>query len=68
MLFLALVFFAFGGEAGVQRNGAQSAADASALAAAKESRSLLEAELKTHLADPDYFASVFNGGLSGGEL
>ncbi|GAA2981179.1 hypothetical protein JCM13580A_23320 [Streptomyces drozdowiczii] len=64
VLFLALVFFAFG-EAGVQRNGAQSAADASALAAAKESRSLLEAELKTHLADPDYFASVFNGAFPG---
>ena len=64
-LFLALVFFAFG-EAGVQRNGAQSAADASALAAAKESRGLLEAALETHLADSDYFASVFNKPFLGG--
>ncbi|MEV5656956.1 pilus assembly protein TadG-related protein [Streptomyces sp. NPDC052291] len=64
LLFFALVFFAFG-EAGVQRNGAQSAADASALAAAKESRGLLEADLKTHLADPDFIASVFSPSFLG---
>ncbi|WP_262387235.1 pilus assembly protein TadG-related protein [Streptomyces sp. TRM49041] len=37
LLFLALAFFAVG-QAGATRNGAQSAADAAALAAAKESR------------------------------
>ncbi len=50
----------------MQRNGAQSAADAAALAAAKESRSLLESDLKAHLADPEYFDSVFNTSFSGG--
>ncbi|MEU2246487.1 pilus assembly protein TadG-related protein [Streptomyces sp. NPDC019224] len=59
LLFLALIFFTFG-EADIQRNSAQSAADAAALAAAKESRSRLEPDLATHLTDPDYFESVFN--------
>ncbi|MDT9684713.1 pilus assembly protein TadG-related protein [Streptomyces sp. TRM76323] len=40
LLFLALAFFAVG-QAGATRNGAQSAADAAALAAAKESRDRL---------------------------
>lgn len=65
LLFLALVFLAFG-EADVQRNGAQSAADAAALAAAKESRSLLEPDLKAHLTDPEYLESVFNPSFLGG--
>ncbi|MEV5600992.1 pilus assembly protein TadG-related protein [Streptomyces sp. NPDC052299] len=65
LLFLALIFFAFG-EADIQRNGAQSAADAAALAAAKESRSLLEPDLKAHLADPDYLASMFSPSFLGG--
>lgn len=65
LLFVALIFFAFG-EADVRRNGAQSAADAAALAAAKESRSLLEPDLKAHLADPEYFESVFNAPFFGG--
>lgn len=65
LLFLALVFFAFG-EADVQRSGAQSAADAAALAAAKESRSSLEPDLMAHLADPDYFESVFDASYRGG--
>ncbi|TXS06995.1 hypothetical protein EAO73_03410 [Streptomyces sp. col6] len=64
LLFVALIFFAFG-EADIQRNGAQSAADAAALAAAKESRSLLEPELLAHLADPDYFESVFSTSFLG---
>lgn len=64
LLFIALVFFAFG-EADVQRNGAQTAADAAALAAAKESRSLLEPELKAHLTNPDFFVSVFNAPFLG---
>ncbi|THA65286.1 hypothetical protein E6P78_18555 [Streptomyces sp. A0958] len=65
LLFLALIFFTFG-EADIQRNGAQSAADAAALAAAKESRSLLESDLKAHLTDPDYFEYVFNAPFPGG--
>ncbi|SEC70587.1 Putative Flp pilus-assembly TadE/G-like [Streptomyces sp. 2131.1] len=65
LLFVALVLFAFG-EADVRRNGAQSAADAAALAAAKESRTLLEPDLMSHLADPDYFASVFGPSFPGG--
>ncbi|MGC4949969.1 pilus assembly protein TadG-related protein [Streptomyces sp. DT224] len=65
LLFLGLIFLAFG-EADIQRNGAQSAADAAALAAAKESRSLLETDLKAHLADPDYLVSVFSPSFLGG--
>lgn len=65
LLFVALILLAFG-EAGIHRNGAQSAADAAALAAAKESRSLLEPELKAHLADFEYFDSVFNTASLGG--
>lgn len=64
LLFLALIFFAFG-EADVQRNGAQSAADAAALAAAKESRSALEPYLKAHLEDPEYIESVFGASFLG---
>ncbi|MER5892538.1 pilus assembly protein TadG-related protein [Streptomyces sp. NPDC001876] len=59
LLFLALIFFAFG-EADVRRNGAQTAADASALAAAQESRSLEEVELRAHILDRAYLTLVFN--------
>ncbi|WP_330240483.1 pilus assembly protein TadG-related protein [Streptomyces sp. NBC_00525] len=65
LLFVALIFFTFG-EADIRRNGAQGAADAAALAAAKESRSLLEPELEAHLTDPDYFESVFGTSFLGG--
>ncbi|MFC8533937.1 pilus assembly protein TadG-related protein [Streptomyces sp. NPDC057249] len=64
VLFVALIFLAFG-EADIERNGAQSAADAAALAAAKESRSLLAPDLEAHLTDPDYFDSVFNAAFAG---
>ncbi|MGQ4357347.1 pilus assembly protein TadG-related protein [Streptomyces drozdowiczii] len=64
LLFVGLVLFAFG-EADVQRNGAQSAADAAALAAAKESRSLVESQLRAHLTDPDYFRTVFSASFLG---
>ncbi|WP_242441953.1 pilus assembly protein TadG-related protein [Streptomyces sp. CB02460] len=67
LLFLALVFFTFG-EADIQRSGAQSAADAAALAAAKESRSSLEPDLMAHLTDPDYFESVFEPSYPGGPV
>ncbi|MFJ7629391.1 pilus assembly protein TadG-related protein [Streptomyces sp. NPDC097595] len=65
VLFVALVLFAFG-EADIRRNGAQSAADAAALAAAKESRSRLEPDLKAHLTDPEYLESVFSASYLGG--
>ncbi|MCX0245742.1 pilus assembly protein TadG-related protein [Streptomyces drozdowiczii] len=64
LLFVALIFLAFG-EADIQRNGAQSAADAAALAAAKESRGLLAPDLEAHLTDPDYLDSVFNAAFVG---
>ncbi|GAA2996181.1 pilus assembly protein TadG-related protein [Streptomyces fulvorobeus] len=64
LLFLALIFFAFG-EADVRRNGAQSAADAAALAAAQESRSLEEMYLRAHILDRTYLATLFNGPFPG---
>ncbi|MFJ2089653.1 pilus assembly protein TadG-related protein [Streptomyces sp. NPDC087901] len=59
LLFLALVFFAFG-EADVKRNGAQTAADATALAAAKDSRKLLKLDLMAHVMDRGFYTEVFN--------
>lgn len=64
LLFLALIFFAFG-EADVRRNGAQSAADAAALAAAQESRSLEEVDLRAHIMDRVYLSILFNGPFPG---
>ncbi|WP_432104926.1 pilus assembly protein TadG-related protein [Streptomyces sp. bgisy091] len=64
LLFLALVFFAFG-EADVRRNGAQSAADASALAAAQESRDQFEIDLRAHILDRAYLTAVFNAPFAG---
>ncbi|MFF1464845.1 pilus assembly protein TadG-related protein [Streptomyces sp. NPDC058330] len=64
LLFLALVFFAFG-EADVKRNGAQSAADAAAIAAAQESRDQLGDDLRSNLLDGDYLRDVFGGNYLG---
>ena len=64
LLFLALIFFAFG-EADVRRNGAQSAADAAALAAAQESRRLEEVDLRAHIMDRVYLTILFNGPFPG---
>ncbi|MEU8673694.1 pilus assembly protein TadG-related protein [Streptomyces sp. NPDC048560] len=64
LLFLALIFFAFG-EADVRRNGAQSAADAAALAAAQESRSREEMVLRARILDRAYLTLVFNGPFPG---
>lgn len=60
LLFLALAFFAVG-QAGATRNGAQSAADAAALAAAKESRD------RFVLGDLDIpgWSDLFDGDLVG---
>ncbi|MEV0574012.1 pilus assembly protein TadG-related protein [Streptomyces sp. NPDC050392] len=59
LLFLALVFFAFG-EADVKRNGAQTAADATVLAAAKDSRRLLKLDLMANVMDRGFYTEVFN--------
>ncbi|WP_236710824.1 pilus assembly protein TadG-related protein [Streptomyces sp. 150FB] len=64
LLFLALVFFAVG-QAGATRNGAQSAADAAALAAARESRDRLGDGLLANLLKPGYLEDVFNDNLVG---
>ncbi|OEJ94613.1 hypothetical protein J116_009155 [Streptomyces thermolilacinus SPC6] len=60
LLFLALAFFAVG-QAGATRNGAQSAADAAVLAAAKESRD------RFVLGDLDLegWGELFDGALTG---
>lgn len=60
LLFLALAFFAVG-QAGATRNGAQSAADAAALAAAKESRD----QFALDGLDADALTDLFDGELVG---
>ncbi|MEV8348544.1 pilus assembly protein TadG-related protein [Streptomyces niveus] len=60
LLFLALAFFAVG-QAGATRNGAQSGADAAALAAAQESRDDFGIELLANFFNPGYLDDVFNG-------
>lgn len=63
LLFLALAFFAVG-QAGATRNGAQTGADAAALAAAKQSRDQFELELPTNL-DPEFLTAIFDLGQFG---
>ncbi|MER7834233.1 pilus assembly protein TadG-related protein [Streptomyces sp. NPDC095602] len=60
LLFLALAFFAVG-QAGATRNGAQSAADAAALAAAKDSRDRFSLDE----LDPTGWGDLFDGVLTG---
>jgi hypothetical protein len=64
LLFLALVFFAFG-QADVTRNGAQSAADAAALAAARESRDRFEDDFLGNILTPGYLDDIFSGNFIG---
>lgn len=64
LLFLALVFFAFG-QADVTRNDTQSAADAAALAAARESRDRFETGFLENILVPGYLEDVFNGSVMG---
>ncbi|MGA5558746.1 pilus assembly protein TadG-related protein [Streptomyces lavendulocolor] len=66
LLFLALAFFAVG-QAGATRNGAQSAADAAALAAAREQRDSFELTIDD-LADllSGEFTPAFDGCGAGG--
>lgn len=60
LLFLALAFFAVG-QAGATRNGAQSGADAAALAAAMESRDDFWDGLEGSLLDFDFLEDLFGG-------
>lgn len=64
LLFLALAFFAVG-QAGATRNGAQSGADAAALAMAQESRDQFGIDLLANFFTPGYLDDVFNGSPNG---
>ena len=60
LLFLALAYFAVG-QATVNRSGAQTAADAAALAAAQDTRKQLADEWVTDILDPTKWQDVFDG-------
>ncbi|MET9763847.1 pilus assembly protein TadG-related protein [Streptomyces sp. NPDC006372] len=60
LLFLALAYFAVG-QATVNRGGAQTAADAAALAAAQDLRDQLADEWVEAVLDPDAWNDIFEG-------
>lgn len=60
LLFLALAYLAVG-QAAANRNGAQTAADAAALAAAQDRRDQLADEWQTNLLDPATWQAIFDG-------
>nr|WP_193502999.1 pilus assembly protein TadG-related protein [Streptomyces bellus] len=60
LLFLAFAYFAVG-QAAVNRNGAQTAADAAALAAAQDRRDLLAGAWVSDLLDPTKWQDIFDG-------
>ncbi|WP_443065675.1 pilus assembly protein TadG-related protein [Streptomyces sp. NBC_00557] len=60
LLFLALAYLAVG-QASVNRSGAQTAADAAALAAAQNERDQLTAQWVKVLADPTKWQDIFEG-------
>ncbi|MET9501051.1 pilus assembly protein TadG-related protein [Streptomyces sp. NPDC006622] len=60
LLFLAFAYFAVG-QAAVNRNGAQTAADAAALAAAQETRDGLADLWMKDVLDPAKWRDIFNG-------
>jgi hypothetical protein len=60
LLFLAFAFFAVG-QAAVNRNGAQTAADAAALAAAQDTRDQLAGQWALDVLDPTKWQAVFDG-------
>ncbi|MEZ3182430.1 hypothetical protein KYY02_28375 [Streptomyces pimonensis] len=64
LLFLALAYFAVG-QAAVNRNGAQTAADAAALAAAQDRRDQLAGAWVQNLLDPTRWLGIFNGNAEG---
>ncbi|MFD8428975.1 pilus assembly protein TadG-related protein [Streptomyces coelicoflavus] len=60
LLLLALAYFAVG-QAAATRSGAQTAADAAALAAALETRDRLADQWTTHVLEPDAWQDIFEG-------
>ncbi|MEV5394900.1 pilus assembly protein TadG-related protein [Streptomyces cellulosae] len=64
LLFLAFAYFAVG-QAAVNRNGAQTAADAAALAAAQERRDQLSGAWLESLLDPEKWQDIFDGMADG---
>ncbi|NUP18984.1 MAG: hypothetical protein HOZ81_23415 [Streptomyces sp.] len=60
LLFLAFAYLAVG-QAGVNRNGAQTAADAGALAAALDTRDKLTDEWVANVLDPKKWQDIFDG-------
>lgn len=64
LLFLAFAYFAVG-QAAVNRNGAQTAADAAALAAAQDRRDQLAGAWVQNLLDPTKWQSIFDGKAEG---
>jgi hypothetical protein len=62
LLFLALAYFAVG-QAAVNRSGAQTAADAAALAASQEARKQLADEWVKDVRDPTKWQDVFEGNV-----
>ncbi len=64
LLFLAFAYLAVG-QAAVNRSGAQTAADAAALAAAQETRDQLVHRWLTDLPDPTKWQDIFEGKGSG---
>ncbi|MFJ9537763.1 pilus assembly protein TadG-related protein [Streptomyces sp. NPDC101225] len=60
LLFLAFAYFAVG-QAAVNRNGAQTAADAAALAAAQETRDGLAGLWAQNVLDPTKWQGIFDG-------
>lgn len=64
LLFLALAYFAVG-QATVNRSGAQTAADAAALAAAQDTRDQLAGEWTRDVLDPTKWLDIFAGDVQG---
>ncbi|CAL9468844.1 hypothetical protein SUDANB178_02758 [Streptomyces sp. enrichment culture] len=64
LLFLALAYLAVG-QAAVNRGGAQTAADAAALAAAQETRDQLADLWRENLDDPASWGAIFEGAGAG---
>ncbi|MFI6806907.1 pilus assembly protein TadG-related protein [Streptomyces luteogriseus] len=60
LLFLAFAYFAVG-QAAANRNGAQTAADAAALAAAQDRRDQLAGAWVKNVLDPDKWQAIFEG-------
>lgn len=67
LLFLAFAYLAVG-QAGVNRNGAQTAADAAALAAAQDTREQLAGRWVEDVLDPTQWQDIFDGYAPGLEL